>query len=301
LLDAGVVVVSAQFDRSLYPFESRYLDRGGNKLHYVDEGAGTPVLMLHGNPTWSFYYRRLIQAVRPHWRAIAPDHIGCGLSDKPGDDKYNYTLESRVDDVEALADHLGLEKLHLVVHDWGGMIGFAFACRKPERIKSLTVLNTAAFLLPPGKGLPASLKLARTKLGPVLVQGFNAFALGAAQFCAKRPLPKEVRKGFLAPYDNWQNRIATLRFVQDIPLEATDPAYGVVAKTMDALPKLAKLPMLIGWGERDFVFDHAFLAEWLRRFPNAELRHFPDAGHYVLEDAADALIPAILGFLEKNS
>ena len=135
--------------RELYPFEGHFLDRGGLRYHYLDEGRGAPVLMLHGNPTWSFYYRDLITALRGDYRCIAPDHIGCGLSDKPGDDRYNYCLKSRVDDLEALADHLGLiERLTLVVHDWGGMIGMAWAVRRPQRLARLVGVNTAACLPP---------------------------------------------------------------------------------------------------------------------------------------------------------
>src|SRR5512137_1165151 len=119
-----------------YPFAGHYLDLDGLRLHYLDEGSGEPVVMLHGNPTWSFYYRNLVLALRDKYRCIVPDHIGCGMSDKPGDDRYDYTLQSRVDDLEALLDSLGVTNgITLVVHDWGGMIGMAYATRHPERIK----------------------------------------------------------------------------------------------------------------------------------------------------------------------
>src|SRR5262245_40625611 len=158
----------------LYPFRSHFLDRSGVRMHYLDEGSGPPVVMVHGNPTWSFYFRNLVQALRDDYRTVVPDHIGCGLSDKPGDDRYEYTLDRRVADLEALLDSLGLtSNLTLVLHDWGGMIGMAFASRHPERIRRLVILNTAAFLLPAGKRLPRSLWLVRnTPLGPLLVRGF---------------------------------------------------------------------------------------------------------------------------------
>src|SRR5205823_3246531 len=108
-----------------------------------------PVVMLHGNPTWSFYYRNLVLSLRDSYRTIVPDHIGCGLSDKPDDSRYRYTLESRVTDLEALLEHLGVTcDITLVVHDWGGMIGLAYAVRHPERIRRLVILNTGAFHLP---------------------------------------------------------------------------------------------------------------------------------------------------------
>ena len=110
-------------------------DSRGLRLHYIDEGEGEPVVMLHGNPSWSFLYRNLIDSLRGSHRVIVPDHIGCGLSEKPDDSRYTYTLQSRMDDLEDLLDHLGLDReLTLVLHDWGGMIGMAYAARHPERI-----------------------------------------------------------------------------------------------------------------------------------------------------------------------
>jgi haloalkane dehalogenase len=287
----------------VYPFTGRFLDLQRLRYHYLDEGQGEPVVMLHGNPTWSFYYRDLVTALRGECRAIVPDHIGCGRSDKPDDSRYAYTLESRVNDLEALVEHLGLrENLTLVLHDWGGMIGMAFAHRHPECVKRLVVLNTAAFHLPAGKRLPWQLWLCRdTPLGPSLVRGLNAFCRGAARVgCTRRPMSAEVRAGYLAPYDSWRNRIAVLRFVQDIPLRPGDRSYELVTGVQDGLSRFRRLPMLICWGGRDFVFDRHFLDEWVRRFPGAEVHHFPDAGHYVLEDARDEVILLVRDFLQRH-
>jgi haloalkane dehalogenase len=287
----------------LYPFTGRSLTLGGLRYHYLDEGQGEPVVMLHGNPTWSFYYRNLVSALRGAYRAIVPDHIGCGRSDKPDDARYSYTLERRVADLEALLDHLGLrENLTLVLHDWGGMIGMAFAHRHPERVQRLVVLNTAAFHQPSGKRLPWQLWLCRnTLLGPLLVRGLNAFCRGAARAgCTRHPMPKAVRAGYLAPYDSWRHRLAVLRFVQDIPLQPGDRCYDLVTRVQDGLSRFRAVPMLICWGERDFVFDRHFLREWQRRFPGAEVHRFADAGHYVLEDAGDEIIPLVRAFLKGH-
>lgn len=284
----------------LYPFTGKYLPvRGGPRLHYLDEGEGRPVLMLHGNPSWSFYYRNLALALRGGNRVIVPDHIGCGLSDKPGDDRYDYTLRSRVEDVETLLDSLRLtEKITLVVHDWGGMIGLAVATRRPERIGKIVVLNTGAFFLPGAKTFPAALSLVRTPLGALLVRGANAFARGAAWIgCKRRRMPAHLRAAYAAPYGSWADRIATLRFVQDIPLMPGDRAYALVDETQGKLPLLAGVPMLICWGLKDFVFDSHFLDEWRRRFPAARVRAFPDCGHYILEDAGEELVPLIKDFV----
>ncbi|MCP4700776.1 MAG: alpha/beta fold hydrolase [Gammaproteobacteria bacterium] len=256
--------------------------------------------MLHGNPSWSFYYRDLIKSLRGEYRAIAPDHIGCGYSDKPGEDRYPYILERRVADFAHLMDQLELQRVTLIVHDWGGMIGMAWAAAHPRRIARLVILNTAAFPLPADKKFPFALKLARTPgLGTLLIRGFNAFSRGANRFCAKR-MADEVARGYLLPYDSWKNRIAVHRFVTDIPLSPRDRSYRLVSETAARLHELRGLPMLICWGMRDFVFDRCFLDEWARRFPDAEIHRFEDAGHYVLEDAGNRITALIQQFLHRG-
>lgn len=287
----------------LYPFDGKFFERNGLRQHYLDEGSGEPVLMLHGNPTWSFYYRNLVRALSAEYRTVAPDHIGCGYSDKPGDDAYSYTLKQRVDDVEALLEHLGITGgVTLVVHDWGGMIGMAYAVRHPERIKRIVAMNTSAFHLPKTKAFPWALWLVRnTWLGTFLVRGFNAFSYTASHVCCKRgPMPREVRKMYRRPYDSWRNRIATLRFVQDIPLRPGDPSYAVVDEVEAKAGQLKHVPMLLCWGMRDFVFDRHFLALWEARFPEARVHRFDDCGHYVLEDASEEIIGLVQEFLKAT-
>lgn len=290
-------------DRELYPFESHFLLRNDLKYHYLDEGRGETVVMVHGNPTWSFYWRNLALALRSQYRVIVPDHMGCGLSDKPDDAHYRYTLDQRVDDLEALLEHLGLrENITLVLHDWGGMIGMAYATRHPERIKRLVVMNTAAFLLPPAKKFPLALWLVRnTALGSFLVRGFNAFSFGASVIGTKRAkLGAKVRKAYRAPYDTWSNRIATLRFVQDIPLKEGDPAWTTCHGVQENLQQFKNIPLLICWGEKDFVFSVEFLEEWIRRFPDAQVHRWSDGGHYILEDAADEITQLVKDFLREH-
>ncbi len=289
--------------RDLYPFESRRLTVNGQRMHYVDEGRGEPLVMVHGNPTWSFYYRGLIKSLRDQYRCIAPDHIGCGLSAKPGDDEYEYTLRRRIEDLEALLDELGLyENVTLVGHDWGGMIGMGCALRRPERFGRLVLFNTAAFGLPPAKRLPARLWLIRNLrwLAPIAVRGFNLFAGAATWMACGKHMDSRVRAAYLLPYDSWAHRIATLRFVQDIPLRPQDPSYDTVQWVDQNLHQLADRPMLIGWGMKDFVFDVHFLNEWRRRMPGAEVHTFSDAGHYVLEDAGERIVPMVQDFLHRH-
>ena len=288
----------------LYPFQSRFHHIGDLKYHYLDEGEGPVVVMVHGNPTWSFYFRNLVKHLRASFRIIVPDHMGCGLSDKPNDDRYDYSLKSRVDDLESLLDHLEIrENITLVLHDWGGMIGMAYADRVPERINGLVIMNTAAFFLPQNKTFPPALWLARnTGLGAFLVRGLNAFCRAAGRVCAKRkPLTKELRRAYMAPYDSWANRIAVLRFVQDIPLKPGDRSYSLVQKVQDGLGRFAETPMLICWGERDFVFSTHFLDRWQAYFPQARIHRFADCGHYILEDAKEEILPLISDFLEAHA
>ena len=289
--------------KELYPFEGHYLELDGHQYHYLDEGEGHPVVMVHGNPSWSFYYRNLAQALRSTHRVIVPDHIGMGLSDKPPDASYDYHLEQRVNDLDALLSHLKIQsKITLVVHDWGGMIGMTYATRYPDRIERLVILNTAAFHLPPSKALPWQLKLARdSSFGSFLVRRFNAFSWGATMVaCTRKPMPKDIVKAYTAPYNNWDNRIATLRFVQDIPLVPADKGYDLITNVENQLGQFNKLPVLICWGDRDFVFDHHFLKQWQAYLPNAEVHRFADCGHYILEDATDEVIPLVEDFLSRH-
>lgn len=286
-----------------YPFKSNYLELSGLQYHYLDEGQGDPVVMLHGNPSWSFYYRNLAQTLSERYRVIVPDHIGCGLSDKPVDSYYSFTLKQRLDDLEALLESLAInDKITLVLHDWGGMIGMAYAARHPQRIARLVILNTAAFHLPAGKKFPWVLKICRdTQFGAFLVQGFNLFARSAALVgCKRHPLSKELRDAYCSPYDNWRHRIATLRFVQDIPLQPSDSGYDLISEIEAGLQQFGNRPILICWGEKDFVFDRHFLAQWQKYFPKAKVHSFADCGHYILEDAKDEVIPLIDKFLADN-
>ncbi len=285
-----------------YPFASHYFHVNGLRLHYLDEGDehAAAIVMLHGNPGWSFYYRKLVSALRDTHRCIVPDHIGMGLSDKPGGGKYSFTLKRRANDLEALLAALGVtDDVTLVLHDWGGMIGMVYASRYPERIRRLVILNTAAFHPPGNKSIPWQLKVSRIPLiNQLLNQGLNVFCRGAVRYgVTRKPMPEAVAAAYLFPYDSWRNRLAVRKFVEDIPLREGDSGYDVVADVDASLSRLCSIPVLICWGMLDFVFDGDFLNEWIKRFPGAQTHWFEDAGHYVLEDAADEIIPLISAFL----
>jgi len=290
------------FHHALYPFTGAYRNVNGHRLHLLDEGRGDAVIMLHGNPTWSFYFRNLVLGLRGTHRVIAPDHIGCGLSDKPDEKNYDYTLRRRVDDLAALIDQAGVEgPITLLMHDWGGMIGMAYAARHPERIGRLVLLNTAAFHLPKTKKLPRTLWLCRkTPLGDFFIRDTGIFNSVLARWAVCRPMDQSVREAYLLPYRAPLDRTALLHFVQDIPLEPGDPSYDLVSEVQQKLPEFRRTPTLILWGDRDFVFDHHFLAEWQRYLPDAEVHHFPDAGHYLLEDAGAEVLPLVEDFFRRH-
>lgn len=293
-----------------YPFTPRRLEvRPGIAMSVVDEGPrdGEVVVMLHGNPSWSYYWRHLVLGLRDRYRCIVPDHVGMGRSDRPDDapgasPRYDYTLQSRIDDLDAVLAQLGITgPVTLAVHDWGGMIGFGWALGRRARVRRLIVLNTAAFPLPAAKPMPWQLSLGRdSRIGGFAIRRFNLFARGAARFGVTRPMPPAVRRAYAVPYDGWRDAIATLRFMQDIPLREGDRAWALVEAAGRALPGYADRPSFIGWGLRDFVFDRHFLAGFRAALPQAQVHAFDDAGHFVLEDEHEALVPAIRAFLDAH-
>ena len=293
-----------------YPFTPRRLEvRPGVALSYLDEGPrdGEIVVMLHGNPSWSYYWRHLVLALRDRYRCIVPDHVGMGLSDKPDDaanasPRYDYTLSSRVEDLTTLLDALGISgPVTLAVHDWGGMIGMGWALSRMPQVRRLVILNTAMFPLPPAKPMPRALSFGRdSALGALAIRGFNAFSAIASHIGVARRMPRDVRRAYVAPYDSWVHRIATLRFVQDIPLGEGDRAWPLVQQAGKRLHEFADRPAFIGWGLRDFVFDRHCLDAFTAALPKAEVHAFDDADHYVLEDKHAVLVPMIRAFLERH-
>ncbi len=283
-----------------YPFESHFETIGGFRYHYVDEGPrdAPPLLMVHGNPTWSFAFRNVVKAFAESRRCIAIDHVGCGFSEKPTD--YPYVLERRIADLVEFVERLDLQGVTLVAHDWGGCIGLGAATRLPERFSRVVLSNTGAFR---SSRIPLRIAVCRWPvLGPLGVRGLNLFARAALSMAVQNPsvLTPAVRKGLLAPYDSWANRLAVQRFVEDIPMSPSHPSWATLVGVEDGLAKLADKPVLLVWGERDWCFTPAFREEFERRFPGATSVKLEDAGHYVFEDARDEYLAAIRGFLANS-
>jgi haloalkane dehalogenase len=284
--------------KKLYPFESKWFQVDGYRYHYLDEGAGVPLLMVHGNPTWSFYWRDLVLGLRDKYRVIVPDHIGCGLSDKPT--QYRYTLQQHTQNLQRLVQHLDLQQATLLAHDWGGAIGLGAAVAASNRFARFVLFNTGAY---PPPHFPWRIRVCRTPLlGRLAVQGLNVFARAALTMAVEHRdrMTPPVRHGLLAPYDGWSSRTVIYRFVKDIPASRRHPTYAVLAELEARLHELSGRPMMFVWGMRDWCFRPECLERFLEIFPDAEVHRLEDAGHYVVQDAHERIVPMVTDFLVKN-
>ena len=282
----------------LYPFQSHFLSLGLHRLHYIDEGDGHPLLFVHGNPTWSFYWRNLILGLRDRYRCVAVDHIGCGLSDKPPD--YAYTLQQRIDDLCQVVERLKLRQATLLAHDWGGAIGLGAVEQLKERFGRIVLFNTGAF---PPPFVPWRIAVCRTPVfGTLAVRGGNAFARAALTMAMEKHerMTPDLRAGLLAPYDNWANRIAIDRFVRDIPFTPRHPTWRVLERIEAGLASLAHLPIFLIWGMRDWCFPAECLQRFMKHWPQAKVHRLDDCGHYVVEDGHERIVPLVRQFLEKH-
>lgn len=282
--------------RELYPFAPHtFVLPGGARMSYVDEGPrdAPVVLMVHGNPSWSFLYRSLVLRLRERYRCIVPDHVGCGLSDKP--QNYDYHLGAHIDNLGRLVDHLGVARAHLAVHDWGGPIGLGMARRRPDFVDRLIVFNTGAF---PSTRIPKRIAVCRLPwVGALLVRGLNGFSGAAVSMAVERPLSPGARQAYLWPHRSWAARIAVREFVRDIPLGPGHRTQEELEEIAASLDRLRERPALIVWGGRDWCFDDTFLGEFKRRLPAARVVRLEKAGHWLLEDEPESVVREVTSFL----
>ncbi|MEM8734231.1 MAG: alpha/beta fold hydrolase [Planctomycetota bacterium] len=286
---------------SLYPFESRFLELPKSetsvdlvRMHYVEQGdpqAEQTVVCVHGNPTWSFTYRRLLADCSSTARVIGVDHIGCGLSDKP--QQYPYSLERHVGNLARLIEELDLQRITLVVHDWGGAIGLGAALKVPTRIEKFVILNTAAF---PPPYVPWRIAACRLPwIGNFAMRGMNLFAKAALTMTLNRlpALAPEVAEGLIAPYKDWQSRIAIARFVQDIPTRKTQATWQLLENIEQGLGVFQDRTVRLVWGMKDWCFRPECLTRLEGLFPQAQSQRLEDVGHYVMEEAADEVVETV--------
>ncbi len=277
----------------------RTIELDNARMHFVDAGKGEPILCVHGNPTWSFYWRAVIESFCNQCRVVAVDHVGCGLSDKPP--RYNYCLEQHIENLCRLIDELDLKKITLFVHDWGGPIGVGAALRLPDRFRRIVLSNTACF---PPPFIPWRILACRIPvLGTLLMRGANVFARAATTMATTRQggLVETAWRGLLAPYDNWHNRVGIDRFVFDIPLSRRHKTWEILEQIENDLPKLSDKPCLMLWGMRDWCFRPECLRQLQKLLPLARTIEFAQAGHYLMEDAPREVIAALSAFMNLEA
>jgi cis-3-alkyl-4-acyloxetan-2-one decarboxylase len=280
-----------------FPYEPRFVDAGEISLHYVDEGPPDtpPLLFVHGNPTWSYLWRRPIAelSARGH-RCVAFDHMGFGRSDKPPQ-LSAYSLERHIENALALIDALDLSDVTLIGHDWGGPIGLGALLERRDRLRALVLMNTWAWELP--SFLPPFLREFRTEgLGEILALGGNLFVESIPGGMRRRDADPLMMEAYRAPFPDYWSRAGTLAFQREIPLTERDRSAPLMASIHERLPDLS-LPVLLVWGMRDPVFQPVFLEQWRELFPAAETVELDDASHFLVEDSPDAVTAAIEGFL----
>lgn len=284
--------------RDLYPFATQLFEQPGGWMSMLDEGSpgAPPLLCVHGNPSWSILYRHVAREFSGSYRVLAPDHLGCGLSEQPAG--WTYRLEDHVANLERIVLEMDLRDVTLVVHDWGGPIGLSVATRHPERFARIVITNTGAF---PSELLPARIAMCRGPiLGRAMVEGLNGFARAATFMAVEQPMSRQLRRAYVAPYASPRSAHATWRFVDDIPMSADHPSWPALARLSDALPSLDGIPTLLLWGERDWCFTPAYREEFSRRLPHARVRRLEQAGHYLFEDDPEAVSDALRGFFEAH-
>ncbi len=290
----------SSFEPAQYlPYPSNFIDIDGVKLHFYDIGprSDRAVLLVHGNPTWSFYFRELMRALAVNHRVIVPDHIGCGLSDHPVD--RHYRASERSDHLERLLDHAGVKRFSLVMHDWGGPIGTAVAQRRVNSVERLVYLNTT---LTETEHLPGFIRLAANPwIGRLITQRTKRFLKLMLRFGVVRQLPADVQQGYLFPYQNAARRTAIWDFVQDIPFDQSHPSHSALLEVSERIPLLRNIPVLIYWGLRDPCFHRSMLTQVSRHFPQAEVVEVAKASHLVLEDSNEEACKKIAAFLSDGA
>ena len=292
----AVATLDGDFEGT-FPFEARYVSAGDIRLHYVDEGPrdAPPLLLVHGNPTWSYLWRKpLAELPAQGRRCVAFDHMGFGRSDKPSQ-LSAYSLERHVDNALALIDALDLSDVTLVAHDWGGPIGLGALLQRSERLRGLVLMNTWAWELP--SFLPPFLREFRTEgLGEILALGGNLFVESIPGGMHRRDTDPVMMDAYRAPFPDYWSRAGTLAFQREIPLTERDRSAPLMASIHERLADVS-VPVMLVWGMRDPVFQPVFLEQWQELFPNAETVELAEASHYLVEDDPDAVTGAIERFL----
>lgn len=280
----------------ILPFQSRFASVAGHRMHYLDEGSGPVAILLHGNPTWCYFYRNLIQRLKQNFRVIAPDFIGCGFSDRVPNK--SFSAEERIEHLQELLNVVDVEKFSLVMHDWGGPIGTGLAVRNVDRLERLVYFNTTITEI---ESLPFFIKWAAAGfIGKCITMYTSQFIYWMTRFGVAKKLPHDVRDKYFLPYSTPARRQAIWDFVADIPFSSDHPTYRMMMEMATKLQQLQRFPVKIIWGLKDPCFHRRMLSKVAQHFPQAEVQEIPDASHLVLEDAPNIAIPAVEEFLLRD-
>lgn len=284
-----------------FPFAPRYRTVNGFAMHFVDEGAGEPVVFVHGDPTWGYLWRRCIPPLSARYRCVVPDHMGMGKSGTPPE-RERYRLAQHIDNLERLLLALDLSGITLVLHDWGGPVGLGFAVRHRDRVKRLALMNTWAFAPWPGGPLPRLLEIIRSRRGEHFVLERNGYVEPALMggTCHPERVSKELLEAYLAPFPTPASRIALLCWSRDIPVGEGDPSFAEMKRIERALGAFDPVPTVVVWGMRDSVLTSPVLEMWRRALPRASIVALEDAGHFLQEDAPQAVVAALERFLAAH-
>lgn len=279
-------------DRNEYPFAAHFFQTPAGKLHYVDEGSGEVIVMLHGNPAWSFLYRKLIKRLSLHYRCIAPDHIGFGLSDKPAD--WRYLPEEHAQNFAALVEHLGLKNITLVMGDWGGPIGMHYAVYHPQNVKRLVVTNTWAWPVDKDFHYVSFSAFIGGPIGRFLIRRFNFFVSSFMRvaFGDKRKLSSHAHQHYKDALPTAAARKGCYVFPKQI-IASTPWLENIWSK----VEVLKDKPTLFVWGMKDVAFREKELRRWQQALPNSSALRLDSVGHFVPEEAPEELGKAITRFL----
>jgi haloalkane dehalogenase len=280
-------------DEQLYPFHSSFVEIEGNRIHYVDEGSGPTLLLLHGNPTWSFLYRHIITQLSRQFRCVAVDYPGFGLSSA----RRGYSFKPREHSIvlERLVLALDLREIGLMVQDWGGPIGLGFAGRRPDLIRALVICNTWAWPAQGTKRLEWFSKIVGGPIGRFLILNFNAFVnLLVPSGVSRRLSPAEMR-AYRGPFPTQASRLPTAIFPKEI-LHSRE----YLAEVESGLGRLSHKPTLILWGDRDNAFRDRERERFEMLFPNHRTRILKGAKHFVQEEAPKEICDELIAFYDQT-
>lgn len=276
-------------DLAGWPYEPRYVEQDGLRMHYAEEGAGNPILLLHGEPSWGFLYRRMIPGLAAVGRVVVPDLLGFGRSDKPVDQAaYSYDMHYRA--IERLLLELDLRELTLVVHDWSGPIGLRFAVEHPDRVARLVILNTGV-----GVGAPSEPWLRFRALVREVGTAFTASRL--VQVACVSRLDDDAIRGYDAPFPVAEAKAGALAFPELVPTEPDHPSAAAMLEVRDALSRWEK-PALVLFSDSDRVFSPAHAERMAAHIPGAlPAEIVADAGHFLQEDKGEEIAARVARFV----